>query len=135
MKVKNLSKILFYNELGEVLLQDRSTCSKHGEEWGFFGGGIELNETPEQAIIREVKEELDYDLDINETKYLGTHQNEIKPEYQVKRHIFICSLENKLDRFRVLEGAGMKLFSIEDAKKLNLVKGDSDILDLVKKND
>ena len=42
-----------FNENGEVLLQKRADCNK----WGFPGGAIELNETPEMAAKREVKEE------------------------------------------------------------------------------
>lgn len=35
-------------------------------QWEFPGGKIEKNETPQQALIREIKEELDVDIDVGE---------------------------------------------------------------------
>ncbi len=46
------------NENGEILLLRRSiTDSFHPDSWSLPGGKIEKDETPEQAVIREVKEE------------------------------------------------------------------------------
>ena len=42
-----------FDERGRVLLQKRGDS----ENWGFPGGAIELGETPENAVIRELKEE------------------------------------------------------------------------------
>ena len=42
-----------FNDAGEILLQRRGDCNK----WGFPGGIVELGETPEEASIREIKEE------------------------------------------------------------------------------
>jgi 8-oxo-dGTP diphosphatase len=41
--------------------------------WNFPGGGIEENETPEQACIRETKEETGFDIKIE--RILNTHNN------------------------------------------------------------
>lgn len=49
-----------FNEKGEVLLQRRGDFGK----WGFPGGAVELGETPEQAAIREVKEETGLEVEI-----------------------------------------------------------------------
>ena len=59
MKQRNLSTIIFFEHDGRILLQDRRSITKFGEEWGPFGGSIETGETPDQAIRREVKEELE----------------------------------------------------------------------------
>lgn len=49
-----------FNDRGEVLLQRRGDFDK----WGFPGGAVELGETPEQAAIREVKEETGLEVEI-----------------------------------------------------------------------
>ena len=41
------------NEKNEILLQNRGD----GRGWGFLGGAIELGESFEEAVKREVKEE------------------------------------------------------------------------------
>lgn len=49
-----------FNDKGQVLLQRRGDFGK----WGFPGGAVELGETPEQAAIREVKEETGLDVEV-----------------------------------------------------------------------
>ncbi len=51
-----------FNQKGEVLLQRRGDSNK----WGFPGGAIELGETPEMAVIREVKEETGLEVEVTE---------------------------------------------------------------------
>ena len=122
--------IVFYNLEKKILLQDRRKISKVGEEWGFFGGGIKNNETPEQAVVRETGEELGYEL-IN-FEYLGNFKNTIE-RYMIDREIFISSLEDKLSKFTLYEGEKMQLFTILEAKKLKMVPGDEGALNLVEK--
>ena len=49
MAGRKVALIVFYDKENKILLQDRRKISKRGEEWGFFGGGIEEGETPKQA--------------------------------------------------------------------------------------
>lgn len=49
-----------FNDKGEVLLQKRADSNK----WGFPGGAVELDETPQMAAIREVKEETGLDVEV-----------------------------------------------------------------------
>ena len=62
MKKRKVSVILFHDNKGNVLLQDRENYSKCGEEFAFFGGGIKEGENPEQALRRELKEELEFEI-------------------------------------------------------------------------
>ena len=49
-----------FDECGRVLLQKRGDSCM----WGFPGGAIEIGETPEQAAIRELKEETGLDAEV-----------------------------------------------------------------------
>jgi len=46
---------------GKYLLLKRATIS-YPETWDFAGGKHDLDETPEQSVIREVKEETGFDI-------------------------------------------------------------------------
>jgi mutator protein MutT len=51
-----------FNDKGEVLLQRRGDSNK----WGFPGGAIEIGETPQEAAIREAKEETGLDVEVGD---------------------------------------------------------------------
>jgi len=125
---KSVSIAVFYDEDGKILLQDRRKISKHGEQFGFFGGHMEKGEAPEEALRREIKEELTYELDnFSFFKKYGPRQYK-ESEYFITNFVFLVKLPD-LSEFKQNEGEGMQLFSIKDAKKLKLVSSDYFILD------
>lgn len=126
-----VASIIFYTPDGRILLQERKGISRFDEEWAFFGGGIEEGESPEQAIIREVHEELNYDL---KGHHYLTHQTVVSngPRKGVIVHYFIARVHD-LSRFTLKEGSAMKLFTIAEARKLNLIPGGLEALDMIEK--
>jgi len=47
--------ILIHN--GKFLIARRKTTIRHAGKWEFPGGKVEIGETPEQCLVREIKEE------------------------------------------------------------------------------
>jgi 8-oxo-dGTP diphosphatase len=50
---------------GRVLITQRPQHKQLGGLWEFPGGKVELGEAPEQALVRELKEELDLSVDLD----------------------------------------------------------------------
>ena len=54
----------------KIIIARRGPDDKLADKWEFPGGKIEINETPEQCLKREMKEEFDIDVSVGE--YLGS---------------------------------------------------------------
>lgn len=58
-------------------------------QWEFPGGKIESDETPQQALIREIKEELDTDIEVG--SLIGTIEYDY-PTFHLSMDCFWCKI-------------------------------------------
>lgn len=66
--------VVVANQQGELLLVRRSVEPGIGE-WCLPGGFIEIGETPQEAVARELKEELGIDIQSPQLLDVGSHLN------------------------------------------------------------
>jgi 8-oxo-dGTP diphosphatase len=102
-----------YNSKGEIFIQDRTDYKP--PPWGFFGGSIEAGESHLEAVLREIKEELDLDLTKDDLVYLG----ELHTQYSgvfTERYFYLYQTDQEV--FTVLEGAGGRWTTFDDAAHL-----------------
>lgn len=85
-------------EVVAAIIQDRdrifATQRGYGEfkdGWEFPGGKVELDETPQQALVREIKEELDTVIEVGEL--LDTVEYDY-PKFHLTMHCFLCTIES-----------------------------------------
>lgn len=95
------------NDKGEYLITQRHHTRTHGGCWEFPGGKIEEDESPQQALIREIKEEINLELFSFELWDCLTHHY---PDKTVELHIF-----------KIREFAGQAQ-CLEDQQALSWVK-------------
>ena len=89
--MKTLRVVAAIIEKNEKILIAQRLKGEFAGLWEFPGGKIEEGETPEQALIREIEEEFDTELNIE--KYLTTVEHQYDSFYLVM-DCFICSIKS-----------------------------------------
>lgn len=106
--------LVLYDENKKLIFQHRDKDKIwNPNAWGFFGGKKEKNETIEECLIRETKEELNHTL--NDFKLIKTDIYE-----NTECYFFISKIEESdKKKLRLLEGDDWGWFSIDEALKLD----------------
>ena len=79
--------------------------------WTLPGGRVEKGESPELALVREVKEELGFDL--NHFKLFRIIVENTSNEI-VERHIYWGSISEKAEDLRIGEGVALRYFTLKE---------------------
>lgn len=114
-------------EQGDRVLIAQRPLEKHlGGQWEFPGGKIEIDESPADALHREIKEELGCTLTITATLPPVTHAY---PEATIQLHPFIATLAPDSSPPHAYEHVALKWLNRTELAKATLAPADIPVLD------
>jgi 8-oxo-dGTP diphosphatase len=104
----------------------RSKLSYITEHWEFPGGKIEDGEDPKQTLEREIKEEMDWSIEVG--RCLGTVEHEY-PDFSITLTAYLCKPGN--GDFKLLAHLDSRWLSKEELATLNWTEADRKLLSLL----
>lgn len=94
--------------------------------WEFPGGKMEEGETPEDALKREISEELSTSISIDKLLYTVDYDY---PKFHLSMHCYMCSLLN--DALHLNEHEAAKWLSREDIHSVKWLPADHILLPMI----
>jgi len=123
--MKEIAAIILENDNGEFLLylRDNKPDIPFPNHWDLIGGHVEEGETPEQALVREVKEELD--IDLKDYSFYKKYECLTGDAYENIKYIYSGKINLPIEEVTLLEGVRPQYFSREEipnVKFANILK-------------
>ncbi|MBO6255733.1 MAG: (deoxy)nucleoside triphosphate pyrophosphohydrolase [Bacteroidaceae bacterium] len=95
--------------------------------WEFPGGKMEVGETPEEALVREIHEELSAEISVDE--FLCTVEY-VYPQFHLTMHCYLCSLMT--DSLHLNEHEAARWLSKDEWVSVKWLPADVKVVELLK---
>ena len=121
-----------FNVVAAVIRKDdkilcMQRCRSHhpyiSEHWEFPGGQVEEGESHHETLIREIKEEMDWDIYVGQR--LGTIDHEY-PDFSITLTAYECMARD--ENFKLLEHLDYQWMERKDLLSLNWTEADKELI-------
>ena len=126
MKIVRVVAAVIVSE-GKIFATQRG-YGEFKDGWEFPGGKIETGETPEEALAREIKEELDTEINVDE--FIDTIEYDY-PSFHLSMDCFWCSI--KEGKLTLKEHEAAKWLDLQTIDSVEWLPADVTLIDKIKK--
>lgn len=88
--MKHIEVVAAIIRKGDKIFATQRGYGEWKDWWEFPGGKMEVGETPEEALVREIHEELSAEISVDE--FLCTVEYDY-PQFHLTMHCYLCSLK------------------------------------------
>ena len=110
----------------QFLVVQRNRKKHLGLKWEFPGGKVQESETFEEALLREIKEELNITINIHEKIAEEKYKDD---KIDIVLYYYLCSLKNGI--MKLNEHENFAWVEKKDFNKYDFAEGDGNILSLL----
>lgn len=114
---------------GDKIFATQRGYGEFKDGWEFPGGKMEPSETPQEALARELKEELAVDVNVGE--FLCTVDYDY-PTFHLTMHCFYCSVIG--GELTLLEHEASKWLKMTELHSVNWLPADVDVVAALERN-
>ena len=125
MKTIEVGAAVIFDEQGRIFATQRG-YGEWKDWWEFPGGKIEAGETPQQALKREIREELDAEIEVGEL--LRTIDYDY-PTFHLTMRCFKCKLSES--HVTLLEHEAAKWLAPSELHSVRWLPADEQIIDIL----
>jgi 8-oxo-dGTP pyrophosphatase MutT (NUDIX family) len=107
-------------------LRDRKPTIFYPGHWGLFGGAVDVDESPEQAVRRELEEELGFHpAEVDFLTEFSFDLQFVGSKRIYRRYYEVQTTDKEIESLRLSEGTAMEAFRPETLFSLRLTPYDS----------
>ena len=121
MRTIEVVAAVIFDERGRIFATQRG-YGEWKDWWKFPGGKMEVGETPQQALKREIREELEAEIEVGELMRTIDYDY---PKFHLTMHCFKCRL---MGGVTLLEHEAAKWLALKDLQSVHWLPADEDFI-------
>ena len=128
MKTIEVVAAVIFDERGRIFATQRG-YGEWEDWWEFPGGKMEAGETPEMALKREIREELDAEIEVGELLRTIEYDD---PQFHLTMHCFRCKLAG--NHVTLLEHEAAKWLAPDELDSVQWLPADIEIINELRRD-